>query len=84
MIKPVKKAKNELLALAEELKPTARGWFALLPPDIASELTEARDAIKSGKSTATMKGLWKTACKLYPKHVNCSHSAFRTWYSNGE
>lgn len=84
MIKPAKKSRNKFLALAEELKPTARGWFTLLPAGIASKLTEARDAIKSGKSTATIKGLWQTARKLYPKQINCSHTAFRTWFTNGE
>lgn len=81
MIKASKKAKNELLALAEQLKPTARGWFAMLPDDVADLLTDARDAIKAGKTTATVKGLWQSAKKEYPKDVTCSLSAFRTWFS---
>ena len=81
MIKPTKKAKNELLAVAEAIKSPRRGWFAMLPPDIAYELLEARTKIKEGKTTATTKGVWQSAKKLYPKDVKCSLSAFRSWFN---
>lgn len=80
MIRPTKKAKNELLALAEEITPTCRGWFAMLPDDVADLLTDARDAIKAGQTTATIKGLWQTAKQQYPDKIKCSLSAFRQWF----
>jgi hypothetical protein len=85
MKKATKKARPEaqasVLEMAEAMPRPRKGWFALLPEHIALELIEAKQAIKTGKSTACIAHLHRCARKKYPNDIVCSESCFRSWFS---